>query len=235
MVEPLIVLTGVLVVGLVGTGSYAIAVDHVVLGANAVASALAVLVVFGLEGLIAGTAGVHVDFGAVLPLWIAVAGSLHTIGMTGVYERVWWWDHLTHTVSAGLIGALLYGALLAIDAHPQASSIGDATIGIVTVSLTLLVGVLWEFIELLGRDVAVSFDREPLLVPYGRLDTALDLAFDVVGPVLVIGLDIRVFVPIAEQAPPVTEAVLWWGSLGLLALTIVATVALAVRRRDQRP
>lgn len=39
-----------------------------------------------------------VSFSPELPLWIAAAGCLHSFGMLGPYDSVWWWDNLTHSV-----------------------------------------------------------------------------------------------------------------------------------------
>ncbi|WP_435118430.1 hypothetical protein [Halolamina sp. C58] len=124
-----------------------------------------------------------------LTFWVAVAGFLHALGMLGRYESVGWWDHLTHTLSAALVAALLYAALLVV-------APGNAVVG--TLLGTFALGVLWEIGELIARDVAERYDIEPVLVHYGRRDTALDLVFDVVGAGLVLTLDLRSFLPVAE-------------------------------------
>ncbi|MFD1568126.1 hypothetical protein ACFSAU_11535, partial [Halolamina litorea] len=137
----------------------------------------------------AGVVGAEGDGFLVATFWVAVAGFLHSLGMLGRYESVWWWDHLTHTLSAALLAALLYASLLVV-------APGVAVVGTVVVTLTL--GVVWEIGELLAREVASRYDIEPVLVHYGRRDTALDLVFDAVGTVLVVALDLRLFVPIVE-------------------------------------
>ncbi|QKY20018.1 hypothetical protein B4589_006360 [Halolamina sp. CBA1230] len=121
----------------------------------------------------------------------AVAGFLHALGMLGRYESVGWWDHLTHTISAALLAALLYAGLLVL--APSIAAAG-ALLG------TLALGVLWEVGELIAREVAERYDIEPVLVHYGRRDTALDLVFDAVGAGLVVVLDLRLFHPVAEWA-----------------------------------
>ncbi|GAB7095710.1 hypothetical protein JCM30237_28640 [Halolamina litorea] len=138
---------------------------------------------------VAGVVGAEGDGFLVATFWVAVAGFLHSLGMLGRYESVWWWDHLTHTLSAALLAALLYASLLVV-------APGVAVVGTVVVTLTL--GVVWEIGELLAREVASRYDIEPVLVHYGRRDTALDLVFDAVGTVLVVALDLRLFVPIVE-------------------------------------
>jgi hypothetical protein len=167
--------------------------------------------------------GRHLVLGPVLPLWIAVAGVLHSIGMFGPYETTWWWDHLTHTVSAALVAAMLYAVVLV---HPMAGQSGLAKI--TTVGLTVAIGVFWEVIELIAREIGERLDVDPVLVQYGWRDTAADLGFDVVGALLVVGADLRLFVPIAEQVPGLADAALIGGGGvvgGFLVLGLLVGVA----------
>ena len=123
---------------------------------------------------------------------IAVAGLLHSLGMLGLYESTNWWDHLTHTVSAALAAALLYAGLVVWTGGGAVAAVGTV--------LTLLgLGVGWELLESAARDVADRYGIEPVLVQYGWRDTALDLVFDLVGALLVVALDIRLFVPVLES------------------------------------
>jgi hypothetical protein len=164
-----------------------------------------------------------------LPIWVAVAGLLHSIGMLGPYDSIWWWDHLTHTVSAMFVAALLYaGLFVAVDTD---ASLALSRVGIAaaTVAFTFVVGVFWELVELVARAVGDRYDIEPVLVHYGWRDTGLDLVFDLVGAVAVVALDLRVFVDLAARFPDATHALLGWTS-GLvtvgsfvLALGLVAT------------
>lgn len=164
-----------------------------------------------------------------LPLWVAVAGLLHSIGMLGPYDSIWWWDHLTHTISAMFVAALLYaGLLVAVDADATLA-LSPVEIAVATVAYTFVVGVFWELIELVARAVGDRYDIEPVLVHYGWRDTGLDLVFDLVGAVAVVALDMRVFVDLAARFPEATHALLGWtsglvtvGSL-VLALGLVAT------------
>ncbi|MEF8813788.1 MAG: hypothetical protein V5A55_08220 [Halovenus sp.] len=160
-----------------------------------------------------------------LPLWVTSAGLLHSIGMLGPYESVWWWDHLTHTVSAALVAALLYaGVIVTVETD------ATLTLSAVTVVYTLGFGIFWEVIELGARTVGERFDIEPVLVHYGWRDTAYDLVFDVVGAVLVVALDLRLFVGFVADFPKITRAVLGWG--GGLIIGSVLLVALYLVTRD---
>ncbi|MFW6153478.1 MAG: hypothetical protein ACOC42_03875, partial [Halobacteriota archaeon] len=86
--------------------------------------------------------------------------------------------------------------------------------------LTLLLGVLWELLEVVTRDLSRYFGTDPLLVPYGRWDTASDLVFDGVGALLVLALDVRVFEDAAGRFPDATVAlvtvVAWVATVGTL-------------------
>ncbi|SNZ03176.1 hypothetical protein SAMN06269185_0209 [Natronoarchaeum philippinense] len=170
---------------------------------NALVSLAATLLPAAVELLLAATGTPGVRFGTALPLWIALAGLLHSYGMLGPYDTISWWDSLTHTLSAGLVAALLYAALLV--AAPTAAGwlVAAATVG-----ATFVVGVFWELIELVAREVGRRYDVEPVLVHYGWRDTALDLVFDVVGALLVVLLDVRMFVTVAEAFPETVETLL---------------------------
>lgn len=167
-----------------------------------------------------------VVLGPELPMWLAAAGFLHSLGMLGLYESTWWWDHLTHTVSAALVAALLYAGLIVTIPLMVGISTDPEGIVVMTVVFTFAIGVFWELIELVARELGERFDIEPVLVHYGWRDTAVDLGFDVVGALLVVGADLRVFVPIVEQFPGATGAVLLGG--GWIVVVGSVTMALLV-------
>lgn len=159
-----------------------------------------------------------------LTLWLSVAGVLHTLGMLGLYESLWWWDHLTHTLSSALVAAMLYAGFLATGSECSFQ------VGAVTVLFTLAIGVLWELVELLARDVAAQFDIEPVLVHYGWRDTGLDLLFDVVGAGAIVGLEVRVFLPLVEEFPTVTRRVLAWSGGAVVVASVLTAAGLAITR-----
>lgn len=195
--------------------------------ANALVSLVAALVPAGVELLAPYAVGVSPSLGPVLPVWIAAAGLVHSIGMLGPYDTIAWWDSVTHTVSAALVAALVYAGLVVVGRHGGFLDPSFGALAALTVGFTFAAGVFWELIELVARDVGQRYDVEPVLVQYGRGDTALDLVFDVVGALLVVVFDLRVFVPIAEQSPAVT------GSLVRVSAAVVvlgsAVLALAAR------
>lgn len=164
-----------------------------------------------------------------LPLWVALASLLHSIGMLGWYESVWWWDHLTHTVSAMLIGALFYAGILIVDPIAFVNDGSSLSLALLTIGSTLAVGIFWELIELLARAIGDRFDIEPLLVHYGWRDTAFDLVFDLVGAILVVTFDIRLFVPLAEHHREVIDEIFRWTGGVVLFGSVVIALLLGIR------
>lgn len=154
-----------------------------------------------------------------LTLWVALAGLLHAVGMLGPYDTVWWWDHLTHGLSAALVAALAYAAALVL-ARDGGLPVGPvaATLGFVA-----LAGVAWELLELVARDVAERLDIDPVLVFYGWRDAALDLAFDLFGALVVVLLDVRAFRPVVAPFPDATRAV----AGTVVGVAVGASVAMA--------
>ncbi len=215
---------------LVGLVVVAVRRRDVAAAVNAVAALALALLPLVLRAVAPG----QVSGWAALTAWVAGAGILHTLGMLGLYEsRLWWWDHLTHLVSAALLAALLYAALLV--APPEVAGLESTawTVPAVTLAFTVVVGVFWELIELAAREVGDRFDVEPVLVHYGWRDTALDLVFDLLGAALVVGADLRLFVPLFDPVPTVTGGLL----VGAAWLTVGGSVLLGVvvwRRRSWR-
>lgn len=164
------------------------------------------------------------SIGPELPLWIAGAGLIHAVGMLGVYDTVWWWDHLAHTVSAALVTALAYAAVLVAAPRGLFVPLGSAGVVLVTLGLVLVFSVLWELVEELAHHLAERYDVGPLLVIYGPFDWLFDLAFNLVGASLVIALDLRVFVQVFEPYPGGTTQLL----LGLGAVAVAGDVLLAL-------
>lgn len=161
-----------------------------------------------------------VSIGPALSVWLGIAGLLHMIGMLGIYESVWWWDHVTHTVSAGLLAALWYGTLIATTAHSR------VVVAALTIGLTFLGGVFWELIELVARALGRRFDIEPILVYYGWKDTLLDLVFDLLAALAIVGFDIRRFASLAAQFPEVAGELLFVSAVGTISGSLVIGGAL---------
>ncbi len=143
-----------------------------------------------------------------LTAWVAAAGFLHSLGMLGLYESVWWWDHVTHLVSGSLVAALVYAGFIVLGQDGSGFEASWETAAVFTVVFTFLVGVFWELVELVARDVGERLDVDPVLVHYGWRDTAYDLVFDLVGALLVVALDVRLFVSLADRSVGATRTAL---------------------------
>lgn len=200
---------------------------------QAVVNGIASIVAVGVPTLVklglALGVGADVTFGPELSLWIAVAGFLHMLGMLGWYDTVWWWDHLTHTLSAALVAALVYASL-----HTQytlGSQVTDTYVAVFTVLFTLGVGVVWEFVELAAREVGEYIGKPPVLEYYGLRDTVLDMVFNGVGAIVVVAFDIRVFVSITEQIPRIMEIVVIGSTILLFVGALSLGIALDIARK----
>lgn len=183
------------------------------------------LVALGVALLPAGLQAVSdVPIGPELPLWIAVAGLVHAVGMLGLYDTLWWWDHLAHAVSAALVTALTYAAVLSVAETIPFGPLGPSGVVLVTIWLVLAVAVGWELLEVLARHVAERYEMGPLLVIYGPYDSLFDLAFNLVGAGLVLFMDLRLFVPLFEPYPGGTA----WLVLGVGVVAVVGDGLLAL-------
>jgi hypothetical protein len=116
-----------------------------------------------------------------LTLLVALALFLHTIGMLGLYGDVWWYDHLTHTLSATLVAGVAYVGVRAVADHDDRAVLPPEFTVVLVLVVTLALGVVWEVLEFVARGAAALVGAEPVLVQYGLGDTLGDLLFDAVG------------------------------------------------------
>jgi hypothetical protein len=184
--------------------------------AAAAVNALAALAIAVLPFVLAAVGDLVVA--PTLALWPAAAGLLHAVGMLGPYDSVPWWDTVTHFVTASLVAAVCYAGAL-VGGVPWAT--------VATILFTFAVGLWWELLELVARELGEAFDVEPVLVHYGRRDTLVDLLVDVFGAVAVVVVDVRAFVPVVERllvpGPHLLRrsVVVVGGGFGVLALALV--------------
>lgn len=142
-----------------------------------------------LPGILERDLGIPIDAG--LALWISAAVFLHalgTIAWPGIgkpYVSVWWWDHLTHALSASLVAGVGYATTRAVDIHSDSVSFPPRFQFVFILLFVLAFGVLWEVIEF-GIGLAAAYTgTEGVLTQYGLEDSMLDLVFDTVGAVIV--------------------------------------------------
>jgi len=127
-----------------------------------------------------------------LTLWITLAVFLHALGTAGLpgasvnlYRSVWWWDHLTHTLSSSIVAAAGYATARAIELHSDGVSLPDRFMFVFILLFVLAFGVFWEVIEFSVASVASLSGTQSVLTQYGLGDTMLDLLFDTLGGVVV--------------------------------------------------
>lgn len=108
--------------------------------------------------------------------YVDLAMVTHAVGMLGLYDDVPWWDHLTHTLSASLLGGITFAAAERRGHDPRSRVLGVVVGG----------GLIWEAIEYGIHAAAERLGVEPILVVYSKRDTILDLVFNLVGALLVV-------------------------------------------------
>jgi hypothetical protein len=134
----------------------------------------------------------HIPMNAGLTLWLTSAVFLHALGTVGLpgsefsfYQTVWWWDHLTHTLSSSVVAAAGYTTVRAIDEHSEEVYLPWQFTFVFVLLFVVAFGVLWEVIEFAVGGVGALFGGGSILTQYGLEDTLLDLVFDIVGGVVV--------------------------------------------------
>ena len=114
-------------------------------------------------------------------LYAGTAMLAHAIGMLGPYDDQGWWDHVTHTLSATLLGGTVHVAATRRGRDPGPLVLAAVGVG----------GVVWELLEYAVHAVSDRLGVESVLVPYSARDTALDLVFNFVGAALVLAFGDR--------------------------------------------
>jgi hypothetical protein len=117
------------------------------------------------------------DIKLVLPVelnfWIVFALFLHVVGgFSGFYNDFPGWDHITHMLSASLIGALGFVVVVTLDKYVDSISLPKPFLAFFIVMFTMAMGVLWEIMEYANDSLAGTH------LQYGLNDTMYDLLFD---------------------------------------------------------
>lgn len=119
-----------------------------------------------------------------LTLWITSAVFLHAVGTLGPYSSVWWWDHVTHTLSAAVVAGAGYSTVRALDIHSDEVEIPPRLTFVFVLIFVVAFGVTWEVLEF-GVEKVGEATGQTLLTQYSLEDTMKDLIFDIVGGVIV--------------------------------------------------
>ena len=115
-------------------------------------------------------------------IYVGTAMVAHAVGMLGPYDHTPGWDHLTHTLTSSILGGAVF-----VSARRRGRDPRPRVVGVV-----VILGLLWELVEYLIHATADRLGLEPILVVYSRTDTVLDLAFNLVGALLVLVFGERV-------------------------------------------
>lgn len=146
---------------------------------NAVANAALMVLATYLPDIAEGRYGI--EFRPWQRVYTAVTMFAHAVGFLGPYEETWWWDHVTHVLSATLLGGFVHVA-----AHRRGHDRDRAVLASIIGG-----GLLWEGLEYAIHRVSHRLGVEPLLVHYGPRDTVKDLLFNLFGALLVLGFGDR--------------------------------------------
>ena len=120
-----------------------------------------------------------------LGVWITAAVFFHTLGSARFYEQIWWWDHLTHSLSASLVAGVGYTAIRAVDLHSDEIRIPPRFAFVFILIVVLAFGVIWELFEF-GLDIIA--DETGIAMPlaqHGLDDTVLDSMYNTLGALVV--------------------------------------------------
>ena len=126
-----------------------------------------------------------------LVLWVTLAVFLHALGTVGIpgtgsfYGNVWWWDHLTHTLSSSVVAAAGYATVRAIEEHTESVYLPGRFIAVFILLFVVAFGVFWEVIEFALGGLGSLLGGTSILTQYGLSDTMLDLLFDALGGLIV--------------------------------------------------
>jgi len=120
-----------------------------------------------------------------LGVWITAAVFFHTLGSARFYAEIWWWDHLTHALSASLVAGVGYTTIRALDLHSDAIRIPPRFAFAFILVFVLAFGVVWELFEF-GLDIVA--DETGIAMPlaqHGLDDTILDAMYNSLGALVV--------------------------------------------------
>ena len=175
------VLTRALQVGLTGLAGYGTVTGQVGVAINA-GMALAVTL---LPVLLEREAGVRMDVGLVL--WLAAATTLHAVGILGPYRNVWWYDHVTHALSASIVAGVAYATVNALERSRDDLHLPEPYQSSVLLAFVLATAVLWEVLEFGATQLSTAFGaKNSVLVIFGPKDIVTDVVYSAVGGLVVI-------------------------------------------------
>ena len=108
---------------------------------------------------------VHLPRGLMAMIMLLLVASLVAGDAYGLYERLWWWDDVLHTM-AGVVTAMT-GFLLVYFLNARYNMrINPLFIALFAFTFAITMGVVWEIIEF-SFDVLLKTDMQRWYVPHG--------------------------------------------------------------------
>jgi FlaA1/EpsC-like NDP-sugar epimerase len=130
----------------------------------------------------------------------AAAGSillLHSLGIIlRFYDKMWWWDTMTHMMATLIIALLTALACMSADRGINNLRIPLRYVPAFTLMSVVLLGAIWEVLEFVS-DGALGLNMQ-----YSLDDTVTDLTFDILGGALVV----LAMIPILDQVKQASQA-----------------------------
>lgn len=173
-------LTRALQAGLLALTGYGVVAGRVDVAVNA-GGALGVTF---LPALLRRESGVRMDVGLVL--WLALATAAHAVGILGPYRNVWWYDHLTHALTASIVAGAGYAAVDALDRSRDDVHVPEPYRSVVLFAFVLATAVLWEVMEFAVTQISQAFGASSMLVIFGPEDIISDVVYSGAGGLVVV-------------------------------------------------
>ncbi|CAM2896281.1 hypothetical protein HASA104033_07205 [Halobacterium salinarum] len=120
-----------------------------------------------------------------LVLWITAAAFLHSLGSSGLYVSIPWWDHVTHALSASLVAGAGYTVARAVDCHHDDITVPREIAFVYIFVVVLAFGVVWELLEFGLDELATATGLAMPLAQHGLADTMHDFMYNSLGALVV--------------------------------------------------
>lgn len=175
------VLNRILQAGLLGIALYGVGIGRVDVAVNAAGS----LGVTLLPALLQRETRVRMNVGLVL--WLTAAATFHALGILGPYRNFWWYDHVSHALTASIIAGVAYATVDALDRSHEDLYLPDPYRSVVLFLFVLATAVTWEVLEFGVTRLSVTLGADSsMLVIFGPVDIITDIAYSAAGGLAVV-------------------------------------------------
>lgn len=178
---------------LLGLAGYGLATGNASVAVNAAGG----LAVSALPALLRREVGLRMSADVVLVITVAVL--LHAVGILGPYRTVWWYDYLTHALSAAVVTGIGYAVVRSIDTHSESIALPEPFFSVFLFLVVVAFAVLWEVLEFAVGQVSEALGVEAVLIVFGVTDIVGDVVFSALGGLLVVLWGRGTFRPLAAK------------------------------------